>query len=347
MTTLARPPAPIVIGHRGAPGYRPEHTLASYRLALALGVDAVEPDLVVTRDGVLVVRHENEISATTDVALHPELADRRTTKVVAGREVTGWFTEDLTLAELKTLRCVERLPDLRPGNRRYDGRWPVATFDELLLLVAEEGRRRGRPVGVHVELKTPSYFAGLGLPLEEAVLAALRDHGLDRPGSGAVVQSFETAALRSLRVHTALPLVQLIDSVGAPADCVATGDPTTHADLASARGLRMVAGYADLVGVHRDLVRPRDPATGRTADTTTLVDDAHLAGLRVLVWTLRAENRHLPAELRNGAAPGAHGDARAEARAFLEAGVDGVFSDHPDLALSAREDWLLDAALAV
>ena len=207
---------PQVIGHRGAPGYRPEHTLASYRLAIALGADAVEPDLVMTADGVAVLRHETEISDTTDVARHPEFADRRTVKELGGREVGGWFCEDFTLAELKTLRAVERLPERRPRNTRWDGRFEIATFDELLMLLAEESRRWDRTIGLHVELKSSSYLASIGLPLEDAVLASLRDHGLDRRDSGVVLQSFETTNLRWLRDRTDLPLVQLVEAVGRP-----------------------------------------------------------------------------------------------------------------------------------
>jgi glycerophosphoryl diester phosphodiesterase len=311
---------PQVIGHRGAPGYRPEHTLASYRLAIALGADALEPDVVMTRDGVAVLRHETELSGTTDVAEHPELADRHTVKVVAGREVSGWFCEDLTLAELKSLRAVERMPGRRPRNTRWDRRWEVATFDELLLLVAEESRRRDRPIGVNVELKSSSYLASVGLPLEDTVLGSLRDHGLDRRDSGVLLQSFETTDLRRLRDRTDLPLVQLVDASGAPADLVALGDPTTYDDLCSHGGLRAVARYADAVGVARTrlLARPG------------LVEDAHLAGLQVLAWTVRDDD------------PGGPDLAGAEVRALLDAGVDGLFSDHPDTTVRVRDAWAAD-----
>ncbi len=308
---------PIVIGHRGAPGYRPEHTLASYRLAIAMGADAVEPDVVMTTDGVAVLRHETEISDTTDVAGHPELAHLRTVKVVDGREVRGWFCEDLTLAQLKTLRAVERLPERRPRNRRFDGRFEVATLDELLMLLAQESRQRERQVGLHVELKSSSYLASIGLPLEDAVLASLRDHGLDRRDSGVALQSFETTVLRRLRERTDLPLVQLIEVSGAPADLAAMGDPTTYDDLCSRAGLRAVARYADVLGVSRRrlLARP------------DLVDDAHLAGLRVLAWTVRDDD------------PGGPERADAEVRRLLDAGVDGLFSDHPDTTLMVRDVW--------
>ncbi|MGB0099387.1 MAG: glycerophosphodiester phosphodiesterase family protein [Nocardioides sp.] len=286
---------PLVIAHRGASGYRPEHTLASYRLAIALGADYVEPDLVSTRDGVLVARHENEIGHTTDIARRAEFADRMTTKVIDGRQVTGWFTEDLTLAELKTLRAVERLPDLRPRNTRYDGRYEVPTFDEILDLVAEESARLGRQVGVYPETKHPSYFAELGLALEEPLLVALA--GRDLP---VFIQSFEAGNLRWLRSRTTLPLVQLVSSTG-------------RVDLVTEPGLRRVAQYADAVGVAKDLVLPTPMAR-----PTWVVAAAHAAGLRVHVWTMRDEN-----------------DSIEDTQAFLDAGVDGLFTDHPDTTLEA------------
>jgi len=296
---------PLVIAHRGASGYRPEHTLASYRLAIALGADYVEPDLVSTRDGVLVARHENEISQTTDVAARPEYADRLTTKVVDGRILTGWFTEDFTLAELKTLRAVERIPELRPRNTRYDGRYEVPTFDEILTLVAEESHRLGRPVGVYPETKHPSYFADQGLALEEPLLEALARHGMAGPDAPVFLQSFEAGNLRWLRGRTALPLVQLVSADG-------------RVDRVTATGLRRVASYADAVGVAKDLVLPRHPGTGALGEPTSLVSDAHAVGLAVHVWTLRDEH-----------------DSIEETQAFLDAGVDGLFTDQPDTTLEA------------
>jgi glycerophosphoryl diester phosphodiesterase len=311
---------PQVIGHRGAPGYCPEHTLASYRLAIALGAGAVEPDVVMTADGVAVLRHENELSDTTDVAGHAEFADRHAVKELAGREVRGWFCEDFTLAELKSLRAVERLPERRPRNTRWDGMLEIATLDELLLLVAEESRRCDREIGIAVELKSSSYHASVGLPLEDVVLASLRDHGLDRRSSGVVLQSFETSNLRWLRDRTDLPLVQLVEASGAPADLVAVGDPTTYDDLCGPDGLRAVARYADAVGVVRTRLLAR-PA---------LVDEAHLAGLQVLAWTVRDDD------------PGGPERADAEVRLLLDAGVDGLFTDHPDTTLLVRDQWAAD-----
>ena len=305
-----------MIGHRGAPGYRPEHTLASYRLAIALGADAVEPDVVMTLDGVAVLRHETEIGGTTDVAAHPEFADRRCVKQVDGHELEGWFCEDFTLAELKTLRAVERLPQRRPRNTRWDGRFEVATLDELLLLLAEESHRWERRIGLNVELKSSTHLASSGLDLEDAVLASLRDHGLDRRDSGVLLQSFETTNLRRLRERTDLPLVQLVDAGGAPADLVAAGDPTTYDDLCSHGGLRAVARYADVLGV----------AHTRLLDRPALVEDAHLAGLQVLAWTVRDDD------------PDGHADE--DVRRLLDAGVDGLFSDHPDTTLLVRDQWV-------
>jgi glycerophosphoryl diester phosphodiesterase len=323
---------PLVIGHRGASGYRPEHTLAAYRLAIRMGADYVEPDLVSTKDGVLVARHENEISGTTDVADRPELADRRTAKVIDGRPVTGWFTEDFTLAELKTLRARERLPGLRPGNARYDGRFEVPTFDEVLALARSEGAKRGRPVGVYPETKHPTYFDSVGLPLEEPLVACLRRHGLDSRRSPVFVQSFEVGTLRELGRLTDVRLVQLLDATGGPYD----RPGTSYAGMATSAGLREIATYADGAGPAKSWIIPRDP-DGHLGETTTFVRDAHRVGLLVHTWTMRSENAFLPADYRAGDDAAAHGDAEKEYRVFYDQGVDGVFSDHPDDAVAARD----------
>ncbi len=330
---------PLVIGHRGASGYRPEHTLAAYRLAIRQGADYIEPDLVSTKDGVLVARHENEISGTTDVADHAEFADRRATKVIDGREVTGWFTEDFTLAELKTLRAKERLPGVRPGNTRYDGMFKVPTLDEVLRLAKQASRRGGRTIGVYPETKHPTYFDSIGLSMEEPLLRTLRRHHLDRRWSPVFIQSFETANLRALSKRTRVPLVQLIDAAGAPYDFVAGGDPRTYRDLTTPEGLAEIATYADAIGAHKDLVLPRDPATGATGEPSALVDDAHAEDLAVHVWTLRVENQFMATNFRVGTDPNAPGDLRAEALAFLDAGVDGMFSDNPDVVVGALGEW--------
>lgn len=330
----------MVIGHRGASGHRPEHTLASYRLAIQLGADYVEPDLVSTSDRVLVARHENEIGATTDVADHVEFASRRTTKTIDGLELTGWFTEDFTLAELKTLRATERLPEVRPASSRYDGRYEIATFDEVLELVRKESRARGRRIGVCPELKRSTYFDAIGLSLEQSLLAALGRHRLDRRGAKVCIESFETASLKWFARRTDLTLIQLVEATGAPADLAATGVGTTYADLVTPEGLREISTYASGVSVHKDLVLPRDAATGEVGDSSTLVGDAHGAGLQTLVWTLRDENRFLAANFRCGTDPNAPGDAVAEAMAFLDAGVDGLFCDQPGTGFEARQQWL-------
>ncbi|QIX25838.1 glycerophosphodiester phosphodiesterase [Nocardioides sp. JQ2195] len=332
---------PLIVGHRGASGYRPEHTLASYRLAIRLGVDYVEPDLVSTKDGVLVARHENEIGGTTDVADHPEFADRKTTKTIDGKPITGWFTEDFTLAELKTLRAKERLPKVRPDNTRYDGRFEIPTLDEVLSMVREESKRTHRTIGVYPETKHPTYFDSIGLSLEEPLLRTLKKHHLDRPKARVIIQSFETENLRDLDEHTKLPLAQLVDASGAPYDLVAAGDPRTYADLTSPEGLAEIATYADGLGGHKDLVLPRD-APGAATEPSSLVDDAHEAGLTVHVWTVRDENQFMATNFRIGTDPNAKGDSIAEAKAFFDAGVDGVFSDQGDTMVEARDEWLAE-----
>ncbi len=327
-----------VFAHRGASGYRPEHTLAAYELAIRMGADYIEPDLVSTKDGVLVARHENEISGTTDVADHPEFAQRKTTKIIDGVPISGFFTEDFTLRELRTLRAKERLPGVRPGNTRYDGRFQVPTFDEILSLVKRESRAQGRTIGVAPETKHPTYFRSIGLPLERPLLRSLRLAGLDSKRSKVVIQSFETSNLRQLSRETKVRLVQLTSATGAPYDLVAKGDPRTYADLMSPAGLRRVATYADWLGPEKNSVIPRD-AAGFLARPTSVVDDAHRAGLKVVVYTFRDENQFLPADFRNGDDPNAKGDIFGELQAFFDTGIDAVFSDYPDTAVAARDWW--------
>jgi glycerophosphoryl diester phosphodiesterase len=325
---------PLVIGHRGACGYRPEHTLESYRLAIRLGADYIEPDLVPTRDGVLVARHENEISGTTDVAMHPEFAGRRATKVIDGHEMTGWFTEDFTLAELRTLRATERLPELRPQNTIFDGRYAIPTFQEVLDLAATEERRLGRPIGIYPETKHPSYFASVGLPLEPPLVTTLERNGLGERTDHVLIQSFEPGSLRTLSGLTGVRLMALLDSAGAPWDLTAAGDGRTYADLATPAGLDFLAGFVWGIGADKDLLVPRG-ATGALRPATAVVQDAHAAGLAVHAWTFRAENRFLPPEFRVGVTPEARGDVIAEYELFLDLGVDGLFTDHPDTAVAA------------
>ncbi|GAA1167738.1 glycerophosphodiester phosphodiesterase [Ornithinimicrobium humiphilum] len=340
----------MVIGHRGACGYLPEHTLASYELAARQGADFLEPDLVATRDGVLVARHENEISTTTDVADHPELADRRTTRTVDGVEVTGWFTEDLTLAELRTLRAVERLPQLRAANVSHDGVHPVPTFAEILDLRARLGRELGREIGVYPETKHPTHFRERGLALEEPLLDALRGAGLDSEEAPVFVQSFELSNLVHLRrvLGSRARQVLLVTAEDeTPWDLAHPAGPwpdapglcpagRTYGDVLSPAGLAALRGVVEGLGPDKEMVLPWSP-DGTLGPATRLVADAHAAGMVVHPWTFRAENAFLPPELRAGGDPAGHGHLRTELTAYLEAGVDGVFSDHPDLAVAARD----------
>lgn len=317
---------PILIAHRGASGERPEHTIASYTLAIEQGADFIEPDLVLTKDGILVARHENEISTTTDVADHPEFASRKATKVIDGHSVKGWFTEDFTLAELKMLRAKERLPKLRPANTAYDGQFTIPTFDEIIALAQAKSKETGRRIGLYPETKHPSYFASIGLPHEGPLLAALEGAGYTRKDDPVFIQSFEVGNLKALRARTTLRLVQLVNLDGVPPDVAAAGGTTRYADLITPEGLRGVARYADAIGAHKWLVLPRAVA-GDTSRATSLVRDAHAAGLLVHVWTMRSDTPDL--------ALGFLGDAAAEWRAFRDAGVDGMFGDFPDVGAAA------------
>jgi glycerophosphoryl diester phosphodiesterase len=328
----------LVIGHRGASGYRPEHTLAAYELAARQGADYIEPDLVITKDGVLVARHEPEISTTTDVAQHPEFADRKRTKPLDGVEVTGWWTEDFTLAELKTLRAKERIPELRPGNKAFDGQFEIPTLQEVLDLRKRLSKQLGREIGVYPETKHPTYFRDMGLPLEEPLVRTLRRNGLDRKRAPVFVQSFEVGNLRALDRTLKMPLVQLFGAKTArPYDFVVSGDTRTYAQLATPANLREIARYADGAGPSKDYIVPRN-AAGCSLAPTSFVGDAHDAGLVVHPYTFRAENSFLPCELRSSADPAQHGNFAAEVRQFLALGVDGLFTDHPDLAVAARDD---------
>jgi glycerophosphoryl diester phosphodiesterase len=319
-----------VIAHRGASGYRPEHTLAAYSLAIRQCADMIEPDVVSTKDGVLVARHENEISGTTDVASKPEFADRRTTKVIDGVSTTGWFTEDFTLAELRTLRAKERLPQIRPQNTAYDGLYQIPTLAEVLDLARHSRTCSGKPVGVAPETKRPSYFAELGLAMEEPLVAELEAAGLNRPLDQVVIQSFEVDNLRRLEQLTDVRLVQLINCSGAPWDFIAAGDPRTYADLVTPEGLRGIARYADEAGICKDVMIPRD-AAGFLQEPTCVIGDAHDAGLKVVGWTFRRENSFLPADFRSSGDPAGIGDLAGEINTFLDAGVDSFFTDNPDI----------------
>jgi len=316
---------PIVIGHRGASAYRPEHTLGAYQLAIDMGADFIEPDLVSTKDRQLVARHENEISGTTDVSTRPEFADRKRTKVIDGTTFTGWFTEDFTLAELKTLRAKERLPLVRPSNTAFDGVYEVPTFKEVIALAKREG------VGIYPETKHPTYHDSINLSLEEPLIALLKESGLDKRNADVFVQSFEVGNLKELNRKLKVPIVQLTGATGKPFD-----DPRTYAQLTSPAGLKEVAQYADGLGPDK-----RQIATSKT-NTTSLVRDAHKAGLLVHPYTFRPENQFLLPDFRQGNAASpqygnARGDQPGELALFYRLGVDGVFADNPDTAVAVRE----------
>ena len=299
---VAPPMRPLIIAHRGASGHRPEHTLEAYRLAVEMGADFIEPDLVSTKDGVLIARHENEIGGTTDAG--DRFPDRKRTKTVDGQSMTGWFTEDFTLAEVKTMRARERLAF---RSHDYDGQFQIATFDEVIALAQQLGKARGRPVGVYPETKHPTYFRDLHLPLEEKLLASLQAHGWNRRDAPVFIQSFEQENLRALRKQTRVRLIQLVSAAA-----MVEGD-----------GLRKIAAYADGIGPEKRLLVPVN-ADGSLGTPTDLVTRAHAAGLLVHVWTMRADKEFLPA--------GYQGRPEAEFEQFRQLGVDGVFTDFPDLA---------------
>jgi len=355
--------APLVIGHRGASGYVPEHTLMSYWLAIEQGADYVEPDLVSTKDGVLVARHENAIAivnadgsireATTDVAERPEFADRKTTKLIDGVSLTGWFTEDFTLAELKTLRAKERLPSLRVANTRFDRMFEVPTFEEVLNLVDQANERRRlkalaegglkaaakvKPIGVYPETKHPTYFDGINLSLEEPLLKSLHRHGYRGANAPVFIQSFEVGNLKALAKQTRLPLVQLLNGSGQPYDFTVSGDKRTYADLAKPEGLKEIATYAVGVGANTNLMIPL--VGGKLGTPTTLVSDAHAVGLKVHGWTFRAENNFLPNEFDSSSNPADLGDLAGQIKAFLGLGMDGFFTDQPFLGRQARDAFI-------
>jgi len=320
---------PLIIGHRGAPGYRPEHTASSYRLAFAMGADAVEPDVVATSDGVLVIRHENEISGTTDVADHPEFADRRTTKRIDGVPLTGWFTEDFTWAELATLRCRERVPALRPGSAGFDDTEPILRLSDLLALVAEASIEHGRELGVVLEIKHATFFAGAGHDLAALVESDLRAAGWAAGEHPLWIESFEQTVLGDLRARgVKADYVYLLEAEGAPADLVARDGAAApdYAEALTPAGLDALSGDVDGISVDKQILLRR---TGRE-----LVEEAHARGLAVFTWTCRPENAFLDRRFRRGA-PAAFGDYRAEWTAISDTGVDGVFVDHPDLGQAA------------
>lgn len=352
---------PLVIGHRGASGYRPDHTLESYKLAIEMGADFIEPDLVATKDGVLVARHEPNITGTTDVATRPEFASRKTTKNVDGVNEEGWFVSDFTLAELKTLRAVQPLSD---RDQSYNGKFQIPTFEEVLDLAKAEGTKAGRTVGVYPETKHPTYHAKLGLPLEDRLLAVLAKYGYTTKASPVIVQSFEVSNLKYLRTKTQVRLVQLVDAndVNAdgsmdltapydkPYDFAVAGDSRTFASLLTPAGLKEIKTYADGIGPWKPYLIPSKQVDankdGKPDDlngdgkiderdrvmmpATSVVKDAHAAGLFVHAYTFRNEAKRLASDFK--------GDPKAEYKLFFNLGVDGVFSDFTDTAKAARDN---------
>ncbi|WP_374147189.1 glycerophosphodiester phosphodiesterase [Sphingomonas sp. 28-63-12] len=325
MENIAPLSPPIVIAHRGASGMRPEHTLAAYTLAIEQGADFIEPDLVFTKDDIFVARHENDITGTTDVAAHPEFADRQATKIIDGESHTGWFTEDFTLAELKTLRAKERLPQLRPDNAKYNGQFAVPTLAEIIALAKAETKKTGRTIGIYPETKHPSYFASIGKPMEAKLVAELKAAGWDSAVAPVFIQSFEVNNLKALHALTAIRLIQLMDASGGPAD---KAEPS-YAAMATPDGLKAIAAYAYGIGPNKTMIWDGVHAP------SSLVIDAHAAGLRLHPWTFRAENAYLPVAFREGSDPAAHGRIGGEIAAYLALGIDGFFTDFPQIGVKA------------
>jgi glycerophosphoryl diester phosphodiesterase len=316
---------PLVIGHRGASGYRPEHTLAAYELAIQMGVDYIEPDIVSTKDGELIARHENDIAETTDISEHPEFSDRKTTKIIDGKEVTSWFTEDFTLSEIKTLRAKERLPF---RSSAYNGRFEIPTLQEVIDLAKQKTAGTGRTIGIYPETKHPTYFNSINLSVLEPLVAILKKNGYTSSSSPVFIQSFEVENLKQLNQMIDVPLVQLLGEADMqPYDFVVKGDFRTYADLTTPAELARIAEYADGLGLYKRLIVPVGEDK-RLKAPTSLINDAHAAGLKVHTWTFRNEDQYL--------APDYNGSSQAEYEQFFKLGIDGVFSDFPDTAVNAR-----------
>lgn len=329
---------PLVIAHRGASGYVPEHTLGAYALAATMGSDYLEPDVVMTKDGHIIARHDNELGLTTDVADHPEFASRYRTQFVDGREVSGWFTEDFTLAEIKTLSAIERIPAIRPGNARMDTALDVPTMQEIIDLTKGLEISLHRPIGIYPEIKHGTHFQRLGLAMEQTLVNLLHDNGYRGPQAPIYIQSFEVSNLKELRNMTDLRLIQLLAGMPGlqPVDQSQLGTSLTYGEMATAEGLREIATYAYAVGPEKSYIIPRN-ADNRLGEVTTFVQDAHAAGLKVHPYTFRSENVFLPAEFQtNDDSPAAIGNADGELKAFLATGIDGFFTDQPDDLVRVR-----------
>jgi glycerophosphoryl diester phosphodiesterase len=336
----------LVIGHRGASALRPEHTLASYGKAIADGADFIEPDLVMTKDGIMVARHESEFGGTTDVAEHPEFAARKATRTIDGHAHSGWFSEDFSLAELKTLRARERLPSLR--STRYDGEFSIPTLEEIIAFVAAESAAAGRPIGIIPEIKCSSYFRKLGLPMEDKLLATLAAHPYTRTAP-VEIQSFEIANLRYLhdqlggiRRRVDHPNIRLLQLMGGPEeqpwDVAAVGAQLSYEQMMTPAGLHEIAGYADAIGPHMRAVIPL-AADGTLGTPTTLTRDAHAAGLELHTYTFRPENQFQAKDFWLGDDPATYNEegSLAEIRVYLDAGIDAFFTDAPAIGRKALD----------
>ncbi len=334
---------PIVIAHRGASGYRPEHTLEAYKLAIEQGADFIEPDLVMTKDGHFIARHENEISSTTNVADHPEFADRKTTKSVEGPSHEGWFSEDFTLAELKTLRAKERLPEFRPQNTAFDNKFDVPTLEDIISFTREQSKIHNRPIGLYIELKHPAYFSSIDLAMEDAFLKVLEDFDLNTTQADIpiFIQCFWPQSLMQMREKTPLPLVFLILSQSPPESVLKANGISQWSEIYSLEGLKRMRNFADGVGPSLDLVLPK--IVDGEHIPSTLIEDAHQAGLKVHAWTLRAENMALPEAYRTGSTDQAdyaiqRGNIEKLARDLFDVGIDGLFTDNPDLVVKVKNE---------
>lgn len=330
---------PLVIAHRGASGYVPEHTLGAYALAVTMGSDYIEPDVVITSDGQLIARHDNELGLTTDVADRSEFASRYRTQQVDGFTVSGWFTEDFTLAEIKMLRAIERIPNIRPGNVRMDGAFDVPTMQEIIDLIKGMEVSYSRRIGIYPEIKHATHFQRLGLSMEQPLVDILNQNGYRGPEAPIYIQSFEVNNLKELSKITDMKLIQLFASrnTSQPYDQEQLGTGLTYADMATPEGLREIAEYAYAVGPAKNYIIPRDE-NNRLTSATTFVQDAHAVGLKVHPYTFRAENLYLPIEFQSDdPSPAAIGDFSGELKAFYATGIDGLFSDQPDISARVRE----------
>ncbi|UCE63358.1 MAG: glycerophosphodiester phosphodiesterase [Nitrospirota bacterium] len=333
---------PIVIAHRGASGYLPEHTLAAYSIAILHGADFIEPDVVITKDRHLIVRHDNVLNLTTDVADRAEFSSRKRTKTVDGEAITGWFSEDFTLAEIKTLRAIERIPQVRPENAKFNGQFEIPTLQEVIELAKNMEKFTGHPIGIYPEIKHPTYFDHLHLSIEEPLVQLLRANGYETQQARVYIQSFEVSNLKDLRTMTTIPLIQLLGTGGQPYDVQQAGGSLTYAQMSTRTGLADIAVYADGVAPEKyHFLIPKDHADNLSlSHATKFVQQAHAVGLKVHPYTFRAENYFLPANFKKGHDPLALGNSENEMEIFLQAGVDGFFTDHPNIGVQARDNFL-------